>query len=176
MACSAGGNSGNRPGSLPFRSVRHGEVEQALEHSGVLLPVAALLELARDVGGDDRGHRFDAVIGSGSGERVPATRADAEQADTRRVHALHGVQERDSALEVLDALPRILEAARHALTFALVRGIERQGDEPSLCEHARVERSRLFLHTTPRMPDDERGHGPIQGIRRVQNTGDVQAI
>src|SRR5689334_7245021 len=96
-------------------------------------------------------------------EQVAAGGADAQRADPAGVDLGPGGQEGDGRLEVLDALERILQAARRAAGLALVRGVEGERDVAPLREQRRVQPGCLLLDAGAGVAHDDRGSRAVRG-------------
>ena len=81
-----------------------------------------------------------------------------------------GGEERDGGLEVLDAVGRVFQAARLAAAFALVGGVEGQGDEALLGQLPRVQAGGLFLDAAAGVADDD-GRARAMWLSRRSSSG-----
>lgn len=145
-------------------------------HVGRVLVVAAARHGA-DADGRRRGHGLDAQVRLRREGHVPARRADAQHTDLVGVDFRRERDEvRDGALDVFDAVRRVLEVARLALRVALVSRVVGQAGEARGGEDARVVGRRLLLDGGPRVGDDDGGAGARGGARggSVEERGEPQ--
>ena len=127
-------------------------------------------------GGDGR----DARVGGGGLDRDSAAGADAEDADVGVVDVGQGGQVVDGAVDVTDAVHRVVQEAGHAAAGTLIRRVEGQGDEALIGEPLCVDARGLLLDPAAGVHDDDGGVGAVGievgGDEDVARHGDVAVL
>ncbi|MNC39434.1 hypothetical protein D3C75_880930 [compost metagenome] len=149
---------GRQANGLPTRlaaALRRGVLQQfhtLLVAAGVGQAIATQIA---NIGGADRGHGLDPLLGLSGIEHVTATTADAQGADTIGVHWRKRAQEIYRAADVIDARSWKLHQARLAATVTLIGRIVSQGDKALLGQSKRIQACGLLFDAADRVRDDD---------------------
>src|SRR3546814_3175296 len=98
----------------------------------------------------DRRNRFESLVGFRCGQRVPTAAADTKQAQTRGIDTRVLSDEVRHAVDVLDAVCRLVYAARRAATAALKCRIRGDGDIAQFSQVLGVQARDLFFYAAIR--------------------------
>lgn len=121
-----------------------------------------LAECAAYVDRDDRADRFEARLGKGGVDRIPASRADTQNTHATLVNIGQSHQKIERAAYVLHAGVRVFQIARFATTFALVRRIVCEGYETLLGHLLAIDRANLLLDAAAGRNNDKSSIGSLR--------------
>lgn len=116
----------------------------------------ALRVHARHVVHCRRHSRFHTRVKRSSIQRHAAPAADANDADTLRIHVVTAGEIIHRCLEIFGVDIRRGHVAWFSAAFASERRIKSEGEKSALCHDLRVEAAGLFLHSAERTADGNR--------------------
>ncbi|MNS37119.1 hypothetical protein D3C72_693240 [compost metagenome] len=161
-----------------FLGASSGSLLQALLDGVQLRVVVAIATHPARVEHAHGRHRLESLVGLRGGQRVATATADAEQAQTLAVDASILGDEVRHAVDILDAVRRLVDAARLSATCALIRGIGGNRDVALFGQSLGIQTGDLLFHAAIGVRHHHRRVGLLRIVvgRGVDVGSDVQAI